>query len=139
MQQINRPVIFQPFTSFVLALVANVAQPLVATPNKNDLIDSFIISLDAGAANNVFMGDQGVTVNSGIEIVAGGGPVNFKIDNQDQQYDLQVPLMDIARTLQCQTQQAFAIPFVVWDCSQVYLIAAANTNVRVMLFRSQFV
>jgi hypothetical protein len=138
MQQINRPVIFQPFSSFVLA-VAVTATPMVSTPNKSDLIDSFIVSLDAGAANNIFMGDGGVTIASGIEIVAGGGPINFLIRNQDQNYDVQIPLMDIARTLQCQTQQPFAIPFVVWDCSQVYFIAAAATNVRIALFRSQFI
>lgn len=138
MQQINRPVIFQPVSSFVLS-VAVTATPLVSLSNKSDLIDSFIISVDAGAANNVFMGDGGVTVNTGIEIVAGGGPANFKINNQNQQYDLQVPLMDIARTLQCAVQQPFAIPFVVWDCSQIFLIAAAITNVRIMLFRSQFI
>lgn len=138
MQQINRPVIFQPFSSFVLPVLTT-PTPMVATPNKSDLIDSFIVSLDAGAANNVFMGDGGVTTASGIEIVAGGGPANFRIDNQDQQYDTQIPLLDIARTLQCQMQQPFAIPFVVWDCSQIYFIAAANTNIRIMLFRSQFI
>lgn len=138
MQQINRSVLFQPFSSFVLP-VAITATPLVATPNKSDLVDSFIISVDAAAANNVFMGDGNVTIASGIEIVAGGGPVNFRIQNQPQQYDLQIPALDIARTLQCQDSTAFAIPFIVWDCSQVYLIAVAPTNVRVMLFKSQFI
>lgn len=138
MEQINRPVIFQPFSSFVLP-VAITPTPMISTPNKSDLVDSFIVSLDAGAANNIFMGDGGVTLNSGIEIIAGGGPVNFLIDNQKQHYDLQLPLMDIARTLECQTSQPFAIPFVVWDCSQIYFIAIAATNVRIMMFRSQFI
>jgi hypothetical protein len=138
MQQITRPVLFQPFSSFVL-VVGTTPTPMVAIANKSDLVDSFILSLDAGAANNVFMGDQNVSVTTGIEIVAGAGPVNFRIDNQNQNYDVQIPLMDIARTLQCAVQQPFAIPFIVWDCSQLYLVAAANTNVRIMLFRSQFV
>jgi hypothetical protein len=138
MEQINRPVLFQPFSSFILP-VAVTPTPMVTIPNKSDLIDSFIVSVDAGAANNVFMGDGNVSVNTGIEIVAGGGPVNFVIENQDQQYELQIPLMDVARTLQCQTQQPFAVPFIVWDCAQIYFVAAAATNIRIMLFRSQFV
>lgn len=138
MEQINRPVLYQPFSSFVLS-VAITATPILSTPNKSDLIDSFIVSLDAAAANNVFMGDGGVTTASGIEIIAGSGPINFKINNQNQQYDLQLPLLDVAKTLQCQTSMPFAIPFIVWDCSQVYFIAAAPTNVRIALFRSQFI
>lgn len=138
MQQINRNVLSQPFSSFLLPVDVT-PTPLVATANKSDLVDSFIISVDAGAANNVFMGDGNVTIANGIEIVAGGGPINFKINNQNQQYDLQLPLLDAVRTLQCQDDTPFAIPFVVWDCSQVYLIAVAPTNVRVMLFRSQFI
>jgi hypothetical protein len=138
MEQINRPVLFQPFSSFVLP-VAITPTPLLASPSKSDLIDSFIISVDSGAANNVFIGDGNVTVNSGIEIVAGGGPVNFVIRNQDQQYELQIPVMEIAKTLQCQSDMPFAVPFIIWDCSQIFLIAALATNVRVMLFRSQFV
>jgi len=138
MEQINRPILFQPFSSFILA-VGITPTPMVATPNKSDLVDSFIVSLDAGAANNIFMGDGNVNINSGIEIIAGGGPVNFKIINQDQRYELQLPLMEMARTLQCQSDQPFAIPFIVWDCSQIYFIAAAATNVRISLFRSQFI
>jgi hypothetical protein len=138
MQQINRPILSQPFSSFVLA-VGLTPTPMLSTPNKSDLIDSFIVSLDAGAANNVFMGDGGVTVATGIEIVAGGGPASFRIDNQDQQYDLQVPLMNIERTLQCQSALPFAIPFIVWDCATIYFIAAAATNLRIILFRSQFI
>lgn len=138
MEQINRPVLYQPFSSFVLTVLVT-PTPILSTPNKSDLIDSFVLSLDAGAANNVFIGDGGVTVNSGLEIIAGGGPINFKINNQDQQYDLMLPLMEVARTLQCQSAMPFAIPFIVWDCAQIFLIAAANTNIRVALFRSQFI
>ena len=138
MDQINRAVLSQPFSPFVLP-VAITPTPITPSSNKVDLIDSFIVSLDSGAANNVFMGDGGVTVNSGIEIIAGGGPINFLIRNQNQQYDLQLPLLDAVKTLQCQTQMPFAIPFIVWDCSQIFFIAAAPTNIRICLFRSQFV
>jgi hypothetical protein len=135
---IVRPVLFQPFSAFPLAVQVT-PTAIVANQNKSDLIDSFIISLDAGAANNVFMGDSSVTVANGIEIVAGGGPVNFRIVNQNQQYDTQVPLVGIASTMQCQDNLAVPIPFIVWDMSQIFLIAAAITNVRISLFRSQFI
>src|SRR5215475_10731877 len=117
--QIVRPVLFQPFTTFIVA-VPVAGTPIVPFSNKSDLIDSFVISLDATAANNVFIGDQGVTVGSGIEIIAGGGPVNFAIRNQVQQYDTQIPLLDMATAVICQQQTGFPIPFIVWDLSQIY-------------------
>jgi hypothetical protein len=137
-QPIDRPIVVQHFTTFVLA-VGTVATQISVAFTKVDLIDSFAISLDAGAANNVFIGDQGVTVNSGLEIVAGGGPINFVIRNQRQHYELQEPAIAAAETLQCQPITPRAIPFVVWDLSQVYLVAAAATNVRIAPFRSMFI
>jgi len=41
--------------------------------------------------------------------------------------------------LQCSPRQPRAIPFIVWDFSQIYLVAVAVTNVRVAPFRSMFI
>jgi hypothetical protein len=41
--------------------------------------------------------------------------------------------------LQCMPNQPRQIPFIVWDFSQIYLIAAAITNVRIAPFRSVFI
>lgn len=137
-RNIVRQIVPQPFTTFILA-VGTVATAISTVFTKADLIDSFCVSLDAGAANNVFIGDQGVTVNSGLEIVAGGGPVNFLIRNQFQQYEIQGPLLDAVETLQCQQKEALSLPYIVWDLSQIYMVAAAATNVRIAPFRSQFI
>lgn len=139
MQQIDRPIVYQTFTTFALT-VGTVATQISTAFTKVDLIDSFAISLDAAAANNVFIGDIGVTVNTGLEIVRGSGPVNFIIRNQPQQYDLQEPLLIIAETMQCQGPVApRVIPFIIWDLSQICLVAAANTQVRIAPFRAIFI
>lgn len=138
MESIVRPILWQPFSSFNLSVQVT-PTAIVANQNKSDLIDSFLVSVDAGAANNIFIGDSAVTVTNGIEIVAGGGPVNFRIPNQPQQYDTQTPLIAIANTMQCQDNLAVPIPFIVWDLSQIFLVAAAITNVRIAAFRSQFI
>ena len=138
MEQIVRPILTQPFSSFLV--VAGVVPTAVGpTLQQGDLITSFIVSVDAGAANNVFIGDQGVTVATGIEIVAGAGPVLFEIRDERMQYELLRPLLAGLESMQCRENQATAIPIIVWDLSQVYLVAVANTNVRIMPFRAQFV
>ena len=138
MEQIVRDIVPQPFTSFVLAV--QITPTAISTLfTKAELIDSFVVSLDAAAANNVFIGDQGVTIASGLEIVRGGGPINFRILNQWQQYELQQPLVDANTANQCGEQMPRALPFIVWDLSQIYLVAVAATNVRIAPFRSQFI
>jgi hypothetical protein len=138
MLQVNRPTVYQNFETFTLTVLVTPTQISTAF-TKVELIDSFVISVDAGAANNVFIGGPGVTITNGLEIVAGAGPVNFRIRNQRQTYDLQAPVINIAEVLQCVPNQPVSLPFVVWDFSQIYLVAAANTNVRIAPFRSMFV
>jgi len=138
MQQFDRPIVYQTFTTFVVAVATTPTQISIAF-TKVDLIDSFAVSVDAAAANNVFIGDQGVTINSGLEIVRGSGPINFIIRNQHQQYELQEPAIATAETLICGPIAPRAIPFIVWDLSQIYLVAAAATNVRIAPFRSMFI
>jgi hypothetical protein len=138
MQQIDRPIVYQIFTTFALT-VGTVATQISTAFTKVDLIDSFAVSLDAAAANNVFIGDQGVTVNTGLEIVRGSGPVNFVIRNQWQQYDLQEPLVTENEAILCQPVAPRPIPFIIWDLSQIYLVAPANTVVRVAPFRAIFI
>jgi len=138
MQQINRPIVYQTFETFTVSVQVTPTQ-LSTAFTKVDLIDSFVISVDAGAANNIFIGGPGVTVTNGLEIVAGGGPVKFTIINQNQHYELQEPVIAITETLQCSPVQPRAIPFVVWDFSQLYVIAVAITAARIAPFRSIFI
>ena len=140
MQTVIREIATQNFETFVLAVQVTPTQlSTVLSFTKQDLIDSFTLSLDAGAANNVFIGGPGVTIANGLEIVRGAGPVDFIIENQKQHYELQEPVIAIAETLQCAPNQPRQIPFIVWDFSQIYLVATAITNVRVAPFRSMFI
>lgn len=140
MLQVNREVVYQPFETFTVSVQVTPTQlATVLSFTKADLISSFVVSVDAGAANNVFIGGAGVTITNGLEIVAGAGPLLFEIVNQNQHYDLQEPVIAIAETLQCAPNPPRQIPFIVWDFSQIYLVAAAITNVRIAPFRSVFI
>lgn len=139
MQQIVRDVVVQPFSTFVIA-VGVTATPISLSFTRADLIDSFTLSLDAGAANNVFIGDQGVTIATGLEIIAGGGPITFRIRNQNQHYELQEPLLTIADALTCpDINLPRPIPFRIWDLQQIYLVATAATNIRCSAWRAIFI
>ena len=138
MDQITRDIVFQPFETFNITVAITPTQASTKF-TKVDLITSFIVSLDAAAANNVFMGGAGVTTANGIEIVAGAGPIEFFINNQNQHYELQEPAIAIAETMQCQPNQPRAIPIVVWDLSQIYFVAVANTNLRIAPIRKVFI
>ena len=140
MLNVNRDVVYQPFDSY-LFVVAATPTPLVTAVQltKQDLITSFIISVDAAAAGNIFLGGPGVTIANGIEIVAGAGPVRFVIENQNQHYELQEPVLRLAETMQCQPNPPVSLPIVVWDFNQIYAVAAANTNARIAPFRSMFI
>lgn len=136
---IVRNLYWQTIEPFVVA-VATTPTQIFPQQTKSDLIDSFTLSLDAAAANNVFIGGLAVTVNTGLEIVAGGGPITFRIRNQRQHYEIQEPLIKIADTMNCNAPplEPLAIPFGVWDLTQIFLVAAAATNVRCQPWRAQF-
>lgn len=135
---IDRPTYYQLIEPFVVAVQTTPTQ-IFPQQTKADLIDSFTLSLDAAAANNVFIGGMSVTVNTGLEIVAGGGPITFRIINKNQHYELQSPLLRLA-DMNCNLPpiEPIAIPFGIWDLSQIYLVAAAATNVRCAPWRAQF-
>jgi len=138
MQPIIRPIAYQTINTVIVA-IGITPTPLLPTQNKTDYIDSFVLSLDANAANNIFIGDGGVTVNSGLEIVAGGGPINFIIRNQHMQYDQLTLESAMVQAQTCLDIPPQAIPFIIWDLTQVFGVAAAPTNVRLAPFRALFV
>ena len=134
-----RPIVYQPVHS-ELIVIGTVPTQLMTTRNQTDYIQTFIVSIDAAAAGNVFLGDQAVTTANGIEIVAGAGPAEFRINDERQQYELMWPLLIIQQTLECKGLPVpFMIPIEVWDMTQWYGVAAAATNLRLMVFRTQFV
>lgn len=136
---LQRPLIQQQFTNFAVTLAAaNIAQPIKPNGAINDLIDSFIVSLDAAAANSVFVGDANVTVTTGIEITVGNS-VLFDIQQVRQLFELQQGVDNLTRNVLCEKYTSGMIPFICWNLSQVYLVAAAATNVRIMTFPNPYI
>lgn len=133
---LQRPLIVQQFRTF--NFVAGIqALPIEPTIQKNALITGFIISNPLGAVS-VFLGNQGVTVTSGLEIQAGTAPF-FGIDQGGRQlYEVQAPLLDISAGLQCRTQPLEGVPFVVWDMSTIFLVATAPQVVSVSVFPTMY-
>lgn len=137
MLDIIRDVVFQPFETFVVAVPTTPVQ-ISTIFTKADYIDSFAVSVDA-AAVSVFIGGSNVTIANGLEIVAGGGPINFVIRNQRQHYELQEPAVNIAEQLGCVRKEKVSLPFIVWDLSQIYLVASAASTARIAPFRSKII
>lgn len=134
-----RDIVYQPFDTFSL-VVGTTPTRISPTFTKADLIDSFVVSVPASAANNVFIGNASVTTTSGLEIVAGGGPILFRIRNQIIQYDIHSSLDPAANAItQCQELPIQSIPFIIWDLTQIYLIATAPTTISVAPFKSMFI
>ena len=133
-----RPILTQPFPTFIVAVQVT-PTPIMPSQTRADLINSFVVSVAAAAANNVFIGDQGVTVNSGLEIIAGGGPIRFTITDERMKYELLFPMLAGLQSYQCRVNEGYGVPFIIWDLSQIFLVAPAITNVRVAAFRSQFI
>lgn len=136
----ERPTVRQEFNPYAVAVVAANPVPLSADPAlSGSYIDSFMVSVPAAAANSVFIGGPNVTIATGLELAA-GSLTQWALDQGGrQQYDLQKPLLAIAAFVGCKAEIPEAIPFLVWDPSQICFIAAANTAIVVCCFRNPFV
>ena len=135
--RVNRPLIAQWGDTFSFA-VTTTAQPVLPNVDKTKLINSFMVSNPVGGIS-VFLGFQpGVLITTGLEIPGGTLP-SFPIFQEGRQlYELQGPVENIAGMLNCRDSGSDAIPFVVWDMSQVFLVASANTTVTIATFKAMF-
>jgi hypothetical protein len=133
----SRPVIRQDFLATSLT-VATVPTPLSQSLSLQSLVTSFVISVPTTAANSIFLGDGGVTITTGFEIPAGSAPA-FIIENYKQPYELQGPLLGIEESTKHCIADADALPFICFDPSQIYLIAAANTTISILFFKEMFI
>lgn len=132
----SRPVIRQDFLTSSL-LVGIVPTPLSQSLSLQSLVTSFVISVPTTAANSVFLGDGGVTIANGFELPAGSAPA-FIIDNYKQPYEIQGPLLGIEQSVNKCIADADALPFICFDPSQIYLIAAAGTTISILFFKEMF-
>lgn len=134
----QRPLIIQQFTTRQIAVTA-APLPIDPTLDKSKLITGFIISNPTTGAS-VFIGNAGVSTTTGLEIPAGTAPF-FGIDQQGRQlYELQQPANEINAIAQCNSGKAVleGLPFVVWDLSQFFIVAAAPTTCSLITFPTMF-
>lgn len=132
-----RPSVVQQFNPQVVA-VQITPTPLSGLNLNQAFIDSLIICVYSTAANSVFLGDQGVTTTTGIEIPA-GVTIELEISNERPLYELQIPMTDMEAKIACQVVRPFDVPFVYWDLTQLYCIAAAPTNIIVTAVKRAWV
>jgi hypothetical protein len=138
---INRPLLEIQFTTFQLQ-VETTPTPIKANGALTDYIESFVVSVDSGAANDVYFGNINVqaAVGGGMQIVR-GAPLQFFVQQVRQLYELQSPLEQIVKAAPVCVPgfQSEAIPFVCWNLANVFLIATAVTQVSITTFRTPFV
>jgi hypothetical protein len=134
----NRPVLYQTYTTRSLTVLTT-PTPIGQNNSITELINSIVISVPASAANNVFFGDSNVTTTSGVELVRGAGPIEFVIEDERMLYELMQPTIKMAEIMGCDKLIPADVPFVAWDLSQIFLIAAANTTVSIATFRAPFI
>ena len=133
---LRRPLIVQQFRTFAFA-VGTSPLPIEPTVDKTALITTIVIS-NPLTGISVFFGNQGVQPATGLEIIPGTSPA-FIIEQEGRQmYELQAPLLDIDAGLQCRNIQPEAIPFIVWDVANMFLVSTAATTVSVALFKAMY-
>jgi hypothetical protein len=130
----SRPGVFQRAMNFTI--VAGLAP--VALMNQDTPCDAMIIDVYSTAANSVFFGfGSGVTITSGIEIQA-GNPLILSPDNMRENWEIQKPLEFIAalmaRQMGLPALGPYRAPRVTLNANDYFVVAAAATNVSVMLF-----
>ena len=133
---LKRPLVTQQFITFSVSVTTS-PLPLTTTVNKEQLITSFIIS-NPSTGISVFIGNQGVSTTTGLEVIAGTTPVFEILQEGRQLYELQEPALDIVSGQQCRRVEAFGIPFIVWDMTQWFVVAAAATTISVALFPAPY-
>jgi hypothetical protein len=129
----QRPVVYQQALSFGMTATIT-PTPLQAQQFQ---CDSFVIDPFFGGGN-VFIGyGSGVTVTSGLEVVA-GAPIEIAAENSREMWELQrlleVIALMIANERGYSTIGQYRAPRVVLDASQWYVVAAANVPISVTIF-----
>jgi hypothetical protein len=134
----NRPYVQQPITQFSKTIGTSRIPVIDDTAFVSGYLDSILIGVPNAASQGIFFGDITVTIGNGFPVEPGSS-VNLVLDNQRQLYELQGPLDNITTTLQCRTEQGIDIPVIVFDPSQIFVVASANTDTRFVLFPTVYI
>lgn len=126
----NRAVLTQTWTDLTVTAPATGATAVALDPtgNQNQLINSFTLSIPTGGVNCFVVG-RAVAATRGLELIAGAGPINFKIDDERMLRELMRPAHLTAQILGCKPFEHDDIPLVVWDLSQIYIVSSAAAQV----------
>jgi len=130
----TRPIVYQRALNYQLTAGVNPV-PLM---NGAFQCDTIILDVLSTAANSVFFGyGSAITTGSGIEIRA-GLPIAISTDNNREQWEIQRLLEVIAGMIAAERGYSplgpFKAPRVIFNCNEYFVVAAAPTTVRVMLF-----
>jgi hypothetical protein len=145
MPDIREP-IEQLFTTFNI-IVKSTPTPVAPSIDKNSYIQSFILCNPSVNTASVFWGDSQVTssivgaIGTGVELLTGTSQV-FKIDQIRQLYEVQDPQILTAQKLLCEPLNPNLIPVIVWDMSQVFVVAtaaAAPVTITACIFRNVYI
>jgi hypothetical protein len=137
----NRPILTQTWTDKTVTAPATgaAAVPLDPTGNQNQLINCFLLSIPTGGVNCFVVG-QPIIALSGQEIIAGGGPVKFRIDDERMLNELVYPAQLTAQILGCKPFDIEEIPLVVWDLSQIFIVSSGAAQVvNIATYKMPFV
>lgn len=130
----QRPVVYQRALNF--EMTAGVTPlPLL---NQQFQTDGILVNVDSTAANSIFFGyGSGITITSGVEIRA-GLPQFFSPDNTRELWEIQRVLEQIAAMIAAErgynSLGQFRTPRVVMNANEYFVVAAAATSIRIMLF-----
>lgn len=137
----ERPLVKQEGDAQSLTVPVAPAASLMPQSSLTAMIDTFMITVPATAANSIWLGfNPGVIVGNGIELLIGTTTV-FKIDHDTRQlYELQHLLTRINQAL-CGTDvlPPEQIPFVCWDMSQIFVVASAATAITFATFKAMYI
>lgn len=135
-----RPLVAQESTAFTFVVPAAPAASPAPQYSLDSMIDSFVVTVPQAAANSVFMGfNPGLIVGNGIELLA-STTVAFRIHHEGRQlYEIQRLLKRLVDFQTCQISQEEQIPVVMWDMSQIYMVAAAPTTITMCVFKAVYV
>jgi hypothetical protein len=137
----NRPILTQTWNDLTVTAPATgaAAVPLDPTGNQNQLINAFALSIPTGGVNCFLVG-RAIAAASGLELIAGSGPVKFFIDDERMLNELIRPMHLMAQILGCKPFEREDVPLVVWDLSQVYIVSSGAAQlVDIVTFKMPFV
>jgi hypothetical protein len=120
--------------SFTVGITPTAINQSNQQSNLQSAYDWLMICNPGASGRAVYFGGPNVSLIpaiNGLEIAA-GTTVSLAINNQRQHYEIQAPLTDYF------CLAPVSLPFYVWDPANLFMIAAAPTNISILLFKAGF-